>query len=186
MHPARAARIALMHTWQSTQTEGWWRIALDAYKIPYDYISTQDVARTANLREKYDVILFAPGGGAPQAIIDGLPMWRNPMPWKKTPETPNLGGFAETDDIRPGLGWHGLMNLENFIRQGGVFIGAASSAQFAVQFGLTHGVTVNTPAPARGSSARCSGLGTWTRRVRWPTASPTTWRCTARTAEVSA
>ncbi len=120
-----------MHTWQSTQTEGWWRIALDANKIPYDYISTQDVARTPNLREKYDVILFAPGGGAPQAVIDGLPMWRNPMPWKKIPETPNLGGFAETDDIRPGLGWHGLMNLENFIRQGGVFIGAASSAQFA-------------------------------------------------------
>src|SRR5690606_26597534 len=29
MHPARAARIALMHTWISTQTEGWWRIALD-------------------------------------------------------------------------------------------------------------------------------------------------------------
>ena len=145
-HPARAARIALMHTWQSTQTEGWWRIALDAYKIPYEYISTQDVARTANLREKYDVILFAPGGGAPQSVIDGLPMWRNPMPWKKTPATPNLGGFAETDDIRPGLGWHGLMNLENFIKQGGVFIGAASSAQFAVQFGLTHGVTVNTPA----------------------------------------
>ena len=24
-HPARAARVALMHTWQSTQTEGWWR-----------------------------------------------------------------------------------------------------------------------------------------------------------------
>src|SRR3989441_11328062 len=24
-HPARAARIALMHTWQSTQDEGWWR-----------------------------------------------------------------------------------------------------------------------------------------------------------------
>jgi hypothetical protein len=46
MHPARAARIALMHTWQSTQTEGWWRQALDFNKIPYDYISVQDVAKT--------------------------------------------------------------------------------------------------------------------------------------------
>ena len=161
MHPARAARIALMHTWQSTQTEGWWRIALDAYKIPYDYISTQDVAKTANLREKYDVILFAPGGGAPQAIIDGMPMWRNPMPWKKTPQTPNLGGFAETDDMRPGLGWQGLMHLEDFIKQGGVFIGSATSAQFAVQFGLAHGVTVNTP----GTGSRVVGSLLRTRHV---------------------
>src|SRR3546814_18959625 len=63
--------IALMHTWQSTQTEGWWRIALDACKIPYEYISTQDVARTANLREKYDVILFAPGGGDRKSVVKG-------------------------------------------------------------------------------------------------------------------
>ena len=82
MHPARAARVALMHTWQSTQTEGWWRQAFDIHGVPYDYISVQDVARTPNLREKYDVIVFGPGGGNGQAIIDGMPMWRNPMPWK--------------------------------------------------------------------------------------------------------
>src|SRR5579885_3456920 len=28
-HAVRAARIALVHTWLSTQTEGWWRLALD-------------------------------------------------------------------------------------------------------------------------------------------------------------
>ena len=79
-HPARAARVALMHTWTSTQTEGWWRIALDSVGIPYDYISTQDVARDSNLRAKYDVILFGPGGGSSQSIINGMPMWRGPMP----------------------------------------------------------------------------------------------------------
>jgi hypothetical protein len=144
MHPARAARVALMHTWQSTQTEGWWRQALDFNGIPFDYISTQDVARDANLRDKYDVILMAPGGGGAQAIIDGMPMWRNPMPWKKTDDTPNLGRIDETDDMRPGLGWQGLMHLENFVNAGGVFIGAASSASFAIQFGLTHGVATNS------------------------------------------
>ena len=143
-HPARAARVALMHTWQSTQTEGWWRQALDFNGIPYDYISTQDVANEPNLRAKYDVILFGPGGGAGQAIIDGLPMWRNPMPWKKTDQTPNLGGIDETDDIRPGLGWTGLMHLEDFIKKGGVYVGAVGSAQFALQFGLTDGVSANT------------------------------------------
>jgi len=142
-HPARAARVALMHTWQSTQTEGWWRQALDFNGVPYDYISVQDVAKNANLREKYDVILFGAGAGG-QGVIDGMPMWRNPMPWKKTSDTPNLGGFAETDDIRPGLGWEGLMHLETFVKQGGVYVGAVGTAQFAVQFGMTDGVSVNT------------------------------------------
>jgi hypothetical protein len=153
MHPARAARVALMHTWQSTQTEGWWRQALDVYKIPFTYISVQDVANTPNLREKFDVILFGPGGGAGQSIIDGMPMWRNPMPWKTTPATPNLGGIAETDDIRPGLGWPGLMHLEQFIKQGGVYVGAVGSAQFAIQFGLTDGVSAN----AAGTGSRVAG-----------------------------
>ena len=145
-HPARAARVALMHTWQSTQTEGWWRLALDGAQLPYDYISVQDVARDGNLRSKYDVIMFAPGGGGGIGIIEGLPMFRNPMPWKRSAETPNIGTYAETDDIRPGLGWDGLKNLETFIRNGGVFLAASSSATFAVQYGLAHGVSTNTAA----------------------------------------
>ena len=43
-HPARAARIAVMHTWLSTQSDGWWRLEFDRLKIPFDYISTQTVA----------------------------------------------------------------------------------------------------------------------------------------------
>ncbi|HEX6976308.1 MAG TPA: M14 family zinc carboxypeptidase, partial [Vicinamibacterales bacterium] len=37
MHPARAARVAILHTWNTTQTEGWWRQAFDTYGVPYDY-----------------------------------------------------------------------------------------------------------------------------------------------------
>ncbi len=144
-HPARAARVALMHTWTSTQTEGWWRIALDSVGIPYSYISTQDVARDANLRAKYDVILFGPGGGSSQSIINGMPMFRGPIPWKNSPDTPNIGTYAQTDDMRPGLGLQGLMNLQNFVKQGGVYIGADSSAAFAIDNGLTTGVGLNTP-----------------------------------------
>ena len=43
-HPIKAARVAIMHTWLSTQDEGWW-LEFDRYKVPYDYISTQDVAK---------------------------------------------------------------------------------------------------------------------------------------------
>jgi hypothetical protein len=152
-HPVRAARVALMHTWQSTQTEGWWRLAFDGAGLPYDYISVQDAARDANLRAKYDVILFAPGGGSGLSIIEGMPMFRNPMPWKPSAETPNIGAYAQTDDMRPGLGWDGLKHLETFVRSGGVFIAAASSASFAVQYGLSHGVSTNSA----GSGSRVVG-----------------------------
>jgi hypothetical protein len=143
MHPLRAARIALLHTWQNTQTEGWWRQALDVLQIPYDYISTQDVAKNATLNSKYDVILFPPAGGNTASIIQGLPQWRNALPWKNTPETPNIGTWAQTDDLRPGMGWQGLANLESFVKRGGVLVTVENTADFAVQFGLTNGVSVN-------------------------------------------
>ena len=108
MHPARAARVAVVHTWSGTQTEGWWREAFDGLGIPYDYISVQDVAKLPNLRERYDVILFPPVNGSVQSIVNGLPMWRNAMPWKNTPATPNIGTWAQTDDIpaRPRMAGH--------------------------------------------------------------------------------
>jgi hypothetical protein len=142
MHPARAARIAILHTWGSTQTEGWWREAFDVAHIPYSYISVQDVAKDPNLNLKYDVILFPPSGNA-QSIVQGMPMWRNPMPWKTTPLTPNIGKIAETDDIRPGLGLQGVQNLENFVERGGVLVGVSSTADFAIDYGLASGVSAN-------------------------------------------
>ncbi len=141
-HPVRAARVALLHTWLSTQTEGWWRQELDEFKVPYDYISTQVVAREADLKSKYDVILFPPvGRGAGLAIIDGMPMWGNPLPWKTTAVTPNIGKIDSTDDMRPGLGWDGLAHLEQFVRDGGVLVAVDDTAQFAIDFGLTQGMS---------------------------------------------
>jgi len=148
-HPVRAARVAIMHTWLGTQTEGWWRQAFDFLKIPYDYISTQDAAAIADLKSRWDVILFPPAGGSPQAIVSGMPMWRNPLPWKSTPETPNLGTWAQTDDMRPGLGWEGLKHLQDFVSKGGVLVTAANTASFAVQFGFTSGVSVNQAGQSR-------------------------------------
>jgi hypothetical protein len=132
-----------MHTWTSAQDEGWWRLEFDKYKVPYAYISTQDVAKDANLGAKYDVVIFAPTGrGNPQQIINGMPMFGNPLPWKKTELTPNLGGTDETEDMRPGLGWQGLQNLQTFVRDGGLLITANDTTNFAVSFGLAPGVSI--------------------------------------------
>jgi hypothetical protein len=145
-HPVRAARVALMHTWISTQDEGWWRLALDQLAIPFTYISTQDLTNDATLRTKYDVILFPPVGRATgQTLISGMPMYGNPIPWKTTELTPNIGKIDETDDIRPGMGWEGMANLQRFIREGGVFITVDDTADFAVTYGLTPGVSVTRP-----------------------------------------
>jgi hypothetical protein len=141
-HPARAARIAIMHTWYSTQPEGWWRVEFDRLKIPFDYISTQTAANVGDLRSKYDVIVFPPGVRNPQTVINGMPMYGNPLPWKVTSLTPNLGKTDETDDMRPGLGWTGLEHLQEFVRKGGLLITANDSANFAVAFGMTPGVSI--------------------------------------------
>jgi hypothetical protein len=141
-HPVRAARVALMHTWLSTQDEGWWRIALDQLQVPFTYISTQDVSRDADLKSKYDVIILAPVGRGSAAIINGMPMYGNPLPWKTTPLTPNLGKIDSTDDMRPGLGWSGLANLQQFVQKGGLFLTVDDTADFAVSNGFAPGVTI--------------------------------------------
>ena len=121
MHPVRAARVAIMHTWQSTQTEGWWRQAFDFNGIPYDYISTQDVAKNSNLNAKYDVIIFGPGGGAPQAHHRRHADVAQPDAVEEhAGDAEHRRRWAQTDDMRPGLGYDGLENLQQFVKNGGV------------------------------------------------------------------
>jgi hypothetical protein len=146
-HPAAAPRIAFMHTWLSTQTEGWWRMAFDNLHVPFTYISTQTASKEADLRSKYDVIVFAPmGRSSAQQIVDGLPMWGNALPWQNSQLTPNLGKLDSTDDMRPGLGEAGVEHLKDFVRQGGLLITAEDTAEFAIEEGMAPGVFV---APRR-------------------------------------
>jgi hypothetical protein len=157
-HPVRAARVAIMHTWASTQAEGWWRLEFDRLGIPYAYTNVQKVGADADLRSKYDVIVFAPGGGRgnPQSIVNGLPMYGNPLPWRVTPQTPNLANTDETDDMRPGLGYSGLDHLHDFVRKGGLLITANDTTNFAVTFGFTPGVSISpaTRLKVTGSALR--------------------------------
>ena len=85
------------------------------------------------------------GVGDPLRIVNGLPMWGEPMPWKTTPETPNLGKIDATDDQRPGLGFAGLDNLRQFVQQGGLLVGVEDTAQLLIATGLAPGVRVANP-----------------------------------------
>lgn len=145
-HDVKAPRIALVHTWINTQTEGWYRMALDQLKIPYAYISDHTLRDTADLRSKYDVIIFGPVGGAAQRLVNGMPMNGAAIPWKGSDLTPNFASSPDTtDDIRGGMGLDGVLHLKKFIEGGGLFVTVGSNASIPIDYGLIDGVSI-TPS----------------------------------------
>jgi hypothetical protein len=160
-HPISVPRIALVHTWINTQDEGWYRVEFDRLGIPYEYISDQNLAKIANLREKYDVILFGPVRSSAQNIVRGVAKFSDkepPIPWKQSTVTPNLGKSPDqSDDIRGGLGIQGVANIQKFIDAGGLFITVGDNASLAIDYGITSGVTIQD---ARQLQARGSVINT--------------------------
>src|SRR5688572_24289682 len=153
-HALAVPRIAILQTWTNTQNDGWYRIEFDKFQVPYNYISDQVVRNTPNLREKYDVIIFPPLGGSAQAIVNGIPMRGDPIPWKHSELTPNMGlSPDQTDDMRGGMGLGGVMNLQRFVSEGGLFIVITNTTRIPIDFGLTAGVSIQEPRllQARGS-----------------------------------
>ena len=150
-HPLAAPRVAIVHNWQNTQNDGWFRVAFEEQKVPYTYVADTWLRETQNLREKLDVIILPPmGGGGPaglSAMLRGLPMRGKPMPWKNSDDTPNFTapGLDSTDDIRGGLGYQGLANLERFVSEGGLLIAVQTSASLPVAAGMTDMVNVADP-----------------------------------------
>lgn len=147
-HPLAAPRVGIVHNWQNTQNDGWFRVAFEEQKVPYTYVADTWLRETKDLREKLDVIILPPmGGGGPaglSAMLRGLPMRGKPMPWKNSDDTPNFTapGLDSTDDIRGGLGYQGLANLERFVREGGLLIAVQTSASLPVAAGMTDMVNV--------------------------------------------
>ena len=142
MHDLDAPRIGYIHTWTSTQDEGWVRMALDTFKVPYTYFA-DNLVRQGNLRQKYDVILFPHAGGAGNALVYGGVQGSEPRPYKKTAETPHLGIQDSTDDMRGGLGYDGLQELMKFVQQGGVLITEGGTSTIFPEFNLTPGIGID-------------------------------------------
>lgn len=156
-HPLAVPRIALVHTWVNTQDEGWFRIEFDRLGIPYSYISEHVLRDTANLRDKYDVIIFGPARGTAQSIVRGVPKRGDdepPIPWQGSALTPNMAQSPDTTaDMRGGMGIVGVANLQKFIEGGGLFITIGGNSAVPIEFGITEGVTIQETRAlqARGS-----------------------------------
>jgi len=155
-HEMEIPRIGYVHAWQNTQDEGWVRAALDHYGVPYKYFADQKL-REGNLRAKYDVIIYPDVAGTSQSILRGIPkVGPDPIPYKKSSLTPNLGALDESDDIRGGMEPEGLAELAKFVQAGGTLITEGSTSAFVTDYGLVGGVGVEHPAQlfARGSILR--------------------------------
>ncbi|QHN05315.1 hypothetical protein FTO74_03560 [Granulicella sp. WH15] len=144
-HPLTVPRIGYVHSWQRTQDEGWVRLALDRYGVPFTYFSDQKL-REGHLREKYDVIVFPSIGGSSISQVNGIPKTGpDPIPYKKSELTPNLGAEDSSDDIRGGMGVDGLNELAKFVREGGTLLTEGSTTTILPDYGITAGVHVEHP-----------------------------------------
>jgi hypothetical protein len=155
-HEMEIPRIGFVHSWQNTQDEGWVRAALDHYGVPYKYFADQKL-REGNLRAKYDVIIYPDVAGTSQSILRGIPrVGPDPIPYKKSTLTPNLGALDESEDIRGGMEAEGLAELAKFVQAGGTLITEGSTSAFVADYGLVGGISVEHPALlfARGSILR--------------------------------
>jgi hypothetical protein len=144
-HELDVPRIGYIHSWQRTQDEGWVRGAFDYYGVPYEYFADQKL-REGSLREKYDVLVFPHVGGDAHRQVNGIDdSGELPLPYHRTEATPNLGGMDESDDIRGGMGFEGLVELAKFVQEGGTLIVEGSTSNIFPAYGLTEGVTVEEP-----------------------------------------
>jgi hypothetical protein len=143
-HELTVPRIGYVHSWSNTQNEGWVRMVFDKYRIPYTYMGDTKL-REPNLRQRFDVIIFPHVGGTAQSQVNGV-QGAEPIPYKKTELTPNLGVQDSSDDIRGGMGYDGLMNLRQFVEDGGLLITEGSTSTIFPEYHLLDGVTIEEPS----------------------------------------
>ncbi|GIL38452.1 peptidase [Rhodospirillales bacterium TMPK1] len=144
-HALTTPRIGYLHSWLRTQDEGWWRAALDAYGVPYTYFADIKV-REGNLRKKFDVLIYPTVNGTVADAVNGVPLHGNdPIPYKKSELTPNLGVLDQADDIRGGLGVDGIAELKKFVEAGGTLIGDGTTVELLTQYGVAQGVSISKP-----------------------------------------
>jgi hypothetical protein len=126
---------------------GWVRYGFDHFEIPYDLIF-KDRVRKGNLRSSYDAIVMPEQGrGSGKSLVFDVESKGKPIAYDKTPQFPSLGMYGESEDITGGMGLEGALELEKFVRQGGVLITLGTASYFPPEFGLAPNVEAARPSP---------------------------------------
>jgi hypothetical protein len=145
-HDVEVPRVAVFHTWSSTQDDGWVRYAFDQTQVPFDMIH-KDHLREGNLESKYDVIILSNArGGSGADIVGGIdPQKWGPLAFVKSDEFKHLGTPASAQDITGGMGIEGVANLQKFVEQGGLLIALHNAVRVPIDYGFVRGITIAQP-----------------------------------------
>lgn len=105
-------RTALYQPWTASMDEGWTRLVLENFEVPYTTVHNAEI-RAGNLWERYDCIVL-PSVSA-RSIIEG-----------REPDTtaPEYAG---------GIGEEGVVNLQDFVQRGGTLVCIDASAMLPIE-----------------------------------------------------
>ena len=144
-HEVDLPRLAVYSTWGNTQEVGWVRHALDKYEVAYDLIYKERV-REGNLRAAYDLILVPNQGRSGKGLVFDLEPRQKPLAYTKTEQFKSHGEYGSSTDITGGMGLPGVLELEKFVRGGGLLVTLGQASFFPPEFGLTRRVDAGRPS----------------------------------------
>ena len=138
-HESPLPRIGLWSMWADTEATGWLRMTLDQQKIPYTYLRDEEI-RAGGLRGKFDLILFGENYQDVKTQIHGIDTKFGPMPYTRTAEFTHHGVPYSSDDITGGIGWTGMANLAQFLKEGGLLVTLGNGSALPLEGGLVRNV----------------------------------------------
>jgi hypothetical protein len=136
-HQVALPRVAIYHTWYSTQDAGWARYSFEQTGIPYTSINKDDL-KSGNLKNRFDVILVPNTSGNAGDFINEIDKKFGPMPYTKTAAFPSHGFPDSTQDMTGGPGFQGMDNLRQFAEAGGVIISLDNASNILATAGITN------------------------------------------------
>ena len=145
LHKVNLPRVAIYHTWYSTQDAGWSRYTFEQKGIPYISINKDDLKK-GDLRKRFDVILVPSTGGDAGDFINEIDKKFGPMPYTKTAAFPAHGLPDSTNDMTGGPGFTGMENLRQFAEAGGVIISLDNSSTILATAGITNDLQTYEPS----------------------------------------
>jgi hypothetical protein len=145
-HDVDLPRLAMFSTWGSTQDVGWVRYAFDHFELKYDLIYKEQI-RQGNLRALYDVIVIPNQSRSAKSIVFDLESKGMAIDYAKSNEFPTLGMYGGSSDITGGMGLEGVVELDKFVKAGGVLITLGVASFLPADYGLTPTIDAQRTTP---------------------------------------